>query len=143
MTTSSPAPDPQTARMRLRASPKPVLRLSRKVLIGASAVAAVGLASVLALTMAPAKPRTTAPDTADTAPKHAPATSEALAGLPKDYTGVSSNVPKLGPPLPGDFGQAALAADGSAPTSVGAGTTLGAVPGSSPCLLYTSPSPRD
>ena len=129
MTDAPQMPGPQVAQMRLRPTPKPVLRLSRKVLISASAVAAVGLASVLALTMAPAKPKTSTKESAETAPRNGPATSEALAGLPKDYTGVPTSVPKLGPPLPGDFGQAALAANGSPPNSTATGPAVSAAPG--------------
>ncbi len=118
MTSSPQNPDPNVTQMRLRTSPKPVLRLSRKVLVGASVVGAVGLAAVLMVTIAPPKtkagPQQAAPDAA---PKHPPATSEALAGLPKDYAGVPSGVPKLGPPLPGDLGRPILAANQAAPVS--------------------------
>lgn len=94
------------AAMRLRAQPKPVLRLSRKVLIGGGAVAALAIAAALAFAMSPPKPKTTANQGVDTAPTLAPSASESLNRLPKDY----SAVPKLGPPLPGDLGRPILAA---------------------------------
>lgn len=92
--------------MRLRAQPKPVLRLSRKVLVGGGAVAALAIGVALAFAMSPAKPKAATDQNADTAPVRTPSAGEALAGLPKDYTGV----PKLGPPLPGDLGRPLLAA---------------------------------
>jgi len=91
--------------MRLRAQPKPVLRLSRKVLLGGGTVAAVAIGAALAFAMSPPKPKVAAIQSTDTAPAHTPSASEALNGLPKDYTGV----PKLGPPLPGDLGRPILA----------------------------------
>jgi type IV secretion system protein TrbI len=97
--------DPAAA-MRLRAQPKPVLRLSRKVLIGGGTVAALAIGAALAFAMSPPKPRAAADQSTDIAPVRTPSASEALAGLPKDYTGV----PKLGPPLPGDLGRPLLAA---------------------------------
>ncbi len=111
MTNPSDPNDPAVARMRLRAQPRPALRLSRKVLIGGGTVAALAIAAALAFAMSPPKPRTPAGQAADTAPEHTPSASEALNGLPKDYTGV----PKLGPPLPGDLGRPLLAAGQNAP----------------------------
>jgi type IV secretory pathway VirB10-like protein len=110
---TDPANPPSAAavQMRLRAQPRPVLRLSRKVLIGGGAVSAVGLAAVMLLAIAPPAAKTAAPDNQDTAPKHTPVSTEALNGLPKDYAGV----PKLGPPLPGDFGRPILAAGSASP----------------------------
>lgn len=104
--------DPAVERMRLRTQPKPVLRLSRKVLIGGGTVAAVAIGAALAFAMTPQKPKAPPNQAADTAPAHTPSASEALSGLPKDYTGV----PKLGPPLPGDLGRPMLAAGQAAPT---------------------------
>lgn len=39
-------------------------------------------------------------------------TADELAKLPRDYTGLPQNVPRLGPPLPGDLGRPMLAAQG-------------------------------
>ena len=36
--------------------------------------------------------------------------ADGLAGLPRDYTGIARDVPRLGPPLPGDLGRPIVAA---------------------------------
>jgi len=131
--TASPDPADPAARMRLRAQPKPVLRLSRKVLIGGGTVAARTIAAALAFAMSPPKPKTAVEQTADAAPTHTPSASEALGALPKDYTGV----PKLGPPLPGDLGRPILAA-GQASGLMIPGATADAVPVPSPAA-YPGP----
>ncbi len=122
------------AAMRLRAQPKPVLRLSRKVLIGGGAVAAVAVAAALAFAMSPPKPKATPSQGVDTAPAHTPSVSEALNRLPKDYT----SVPKLGPPLPGDLGRPILAATrmSASPDSVEAAVPTPASSGAA----YAAPS---
>ncbi len=114
MTTQPDQNDPAVAQMRLRTQPKPVLRLSRKVLIGGGTVAGLAIAAALAFAMSPPKPRAPPDQPTDTAPTHTPAATQALNGLPKDYTGV----PKLGPPLPGDLGRPMLAATQTAPAVV-------------------------
>ena len=91
--------------MRLRAQPKPVLRLSRRVLIGGASVVAIGIVAIMALAMTPPSPKAADQAAPETAPRHTPVAADALNALPKDYTGV----PKLGPPLPGDFGRPVLA----------------------------------
>jgi type IV secretion system protein TrbI len=40
---------------------------------------------------------------------------DGLANLPRDYAGIPRDVPKLGPPLPGDLGRAILNAQGGGP----------------------------
>lgn len=118
MTNPTDQTDPAVERMRLRAQPKPVLRLSRKVLIGGGMVASLAIAAALAFAMSPPKPKVPSDQAADTAPTHTPSASEALNGLPKDYTGV----PKLGPPLPGDLGRPMLAAAQTAPAIAPSGS---------------------
>jgi type IV secretion system protein VirB10 len=126
--------DPAVERMRLRTQPKPVLRLSRKVLIGGGTVAAIAIGAALAFAMTPQKPKTPADQTAETAPTHTPLASEALNGLPKDYTGV----PKLGAPLPGDLGRPMLAAGQTAPAIVPGGGVEPTLPQAS--ATYAAPS---
>lgn len=93
----APAPD-----LRLRGDPPRVMRLSRKALavIGAVAGTAIGGSLIYALTPshkeAPAELLNT----------NSHVTSDALAGAPKDY----AQVPKLGPPLPGDLGRPIVSA---------------------------------
>jgi type IV secretion system protein VirB10 len=36
--------------------------------------------------------------------------ADGLAALPRDYTGIPRDVPRLGPPLPGDLGRPIIAA---------------------------------
>ena len=97
------APDLK-AQLRLRPAPPRVTRLSRKVLIGAGGMAGIAIAGALFWAL-------------DTGQRGGQSTTElynvdnktpadGLAGLPKDYT----NVPKLGPALPGDLGRPILRA---------------------------------
>ena len=47
--------------------------------------------------------------------------ADGLAGLPRDYTGTPRDVPRLGPPLPGDLGRSIVAAQAqSGPLAVDA-----------------------
>lgn len=96
-----PSPPPAEA-LRLRADPPRVAQLSRPmiaVLSGAGAVA-IGVALVLAL-----QPRTQKP-AAPQAEASAGPPAAAVSGAPKTY----GDVPKLGPPLPGDLGRPIVAA---------------------------------
>jgi type IV secretion system protein TrbI len=95
-------PSPPQAPVKLRLDPPRVMKLSRKaVMIGSGAVLTlVGGAFAYAL------------HTASNAPPkellnvQSRATADNLAGAPKDY----SQIPKLGPPLPGDLGGPILSA---------------------------------
>jgi type IV secretion system protein VirB10 len=86
--------------MRLRPSRAPVTRLSRKVLLGLSLVAAAGIGAALFLALKP-QTRSAPSELFNTNNRTTP---DGLANLPRDYTGVSHGVPKLGAPLPGDLG---------------------------------------
>lgn len=92
-------PDPESV-VRLRGERLPVVRLSRKAIAGASAaaLAVVGLIVVYAL-----QPRAqgAAEELYNT---DGVAVADGLAGAPRDY----SQVPRLGPPLPGDLGKPIL-----------------------------------
>ncbi|MFQ6552700.1 TrbI/VirB10 family protein [Aestuariibius insulae] len=88
------------AEMRLRPDPPRVVRLSRRVLGTGAAVVALALGAVLLVALqtregeAPTELyRTDNPPTADE-----------LTQLPRDY----SDIPRLGPPLPGDLGRPIL-----------------------------------
>lgn len=99
--------------MRLRPEPPRVTRVSRKVLIGGGAVVALGLGGALIVALQSKDAKPPAQELYTTGRKSA---AEGLAALPRDY----SAVPKLGPPLPGDFArpmvdQAARAPIGSSP----------------------------
>lgn len=101
--------------MRLRPEPPRVTRVSRKVLIGGGAVVAIGLGGALIAALHSKDAKPVSQELYTTGRKSA---AEGLAALPRDY----SAIPKLGPPLPGDFArpmadQAARAPVGSNPTS--------------------------
>ena len=99
------------AEMRLRPSRPPVTRLSRKVLLGLGIVAAGGVAAALLFALEPHR-ATTGSElyNLDNAPG-----PEGLARLPRDYTGLARQVPRLGPPLPGDLGPPIVSAGAPAP----------------------------
>jgi len=97
--------------MRLRPEHPPVTRLSRRVLLGLGVAAAVGIAGALVFALTP-RPQSGSSELVNTANRTTP---EGLATLPRDYTGLPRNVPKLGPPLPGDLGKPILNAGAPAP----------------------------
>ena len=102
--TKSNAPQPEDARthpreMRLCDERPRVTRLSRRVLVGASAMACGGIVVALTFALWP-RSQTLAPQKVSTGANILP---EGMASLPKDYT-ATVQVPKLGPPLPGDLG---------------------------------------
>lgn len=91
------------AAFRLRADPPRVTRLSRNVLAALAAVAAAGVGGAVIVALQARHGPKSAAELFNTGTK---ATAEALASAPKDY----SQVPKLGPPLPGDLGRPILSA---------------------------------
>jgi type IV secretion system protein TrbI len=99
------------AEMRLRPSRPPVTRLSRKVLLGFGIVAAAGIAAALFVALQPHR-QTTGSELYNTRNRSTP---EGLNSLPRDYTGLPKNVPRLGPPLPGDLGPPIANAGAPAP----------------------------
>lgn len=92
------------AELRLRPEPRRVTRLSRKVLIGLGGVASMAIAAALLWALDTNRrgnqSATELYNTDNTTP------ADGLAGLPRDYT----NIPKLGPALPGDLGRPILRA---------------------------------
>jgi type IV secretion system protein TrbI len=97
--------------MRLRSSRAPVTRLSRKVLVSLGLVAAAGISTALFLALRP-QPHAARSELYNTNNRTTP---DGLANLPRDYAGLPHDVPKLGPPLPGDLGRPILAAGAPAP----------------------------
>lgn len=97
--------DPET--LALRGHPRRVVRFRRGLLIG---VAAAGSASIIAVTWLALQPAglKLAAQQEDTYGTDRKATPEGLAQLPASY-GEIQDVPKLGPPLPGDLGRPILA----------------------------------
>jgi type IV secretion system protein VirB10 len=117
---STPAPpkvDPET--LAIRARPARVIRFRRSIIIGGAAAGSAALMAVAWLALQPRIFRQMAQESELSKP-HVSVSSDALGGLPSDY----GQVPKLGPPLPGDLGRpilraqqrdAAVAVDGAPP----------------------------
>ncbi len=87
--------------LRLRPEPPRVTRLSRKVLIVVGALTATGLGGALMLALQTKDAKPPEQELYTTGHKSA---ADGLAALPSNYAAI----PKLGPPLPGDFGRAML-----------------------------------
>ncbi len=85
----------------LRVRPRPVARINRRVLMGGTALLSVVLLGAVLLALDPPDWRggQVQQELYNTDRK---ATAEGLANLPSTYEAI----PKLGPPLPGDFGDA-------------------------------------
>lgn len=99
---SQPKVDPET--LVLRGAPARVTRFRRGAIIGIAAAAASAIVIVGWLALQPARLGIVLPDEERNAIA-AKAPSDALAGAPASY----GDVPKLGPPLPGDLGRPILA----------------------------------
>ncbi|PXA94414.1 conjugal transfer protein TrbI [Nostoc sp. 3335mG] len=98
---TAPKLDPET--LVLRGRPSRIIRFRRGAII---AIAALGSTAIMGVTWIALKPATFrivagADDQKDIATR---TTDDALAGAPKSY----GDVPKLGPPLPGDLGRPIL-----------------------------------
>lgn len=87
------------AQFRLRPEPRRVTRLSRKVLIGLGGVASIAVAAALFWALDTNRRGDQSSAELFTTENRTPA--DGLASLPRDY----SNIPKLGPALPGDLGR--------------------------------------
>lgn len=109
------------AELRLRGDPPRVTRLSRKTLMVMSAGAVLAVAGAVAVAMH--GPAGKGPKAELFATDGKPP-ADALAALPKDYGGAVKNVPRLGPPLPGDLGRPIL----SAQAGGGVTPTMGSPP---------------
>ena len=99
------APASSEAAFRLRGDPPRVMRLSKRALIFMGTVAAVAVGGALVFALSPRPAKDKGPELYDTRSHNL---AEQLAELPKDY----GQVPKLGPPLPGDLGRPIVAAQG-------------------------------
>lgn len=115
-----PKVDPET--LAIRARPRRPIRFRRGVIIAISAVGSVSLVAVTWMALSPKVFNQLAQEEALSQPSGKGA-SDALSGLPASY----GDVPKLGPPLPGDLGrpilehQRQLAAEGRLPMATEAG----------------------
>lgn len=97
-----PRPDQPPPDLRLRGEPPRVMRLSRRALAAMGAVACVGIGGALIYALQPPTKKT-AEELYNT---DGHTTAEAITSAPKDY----GEVPKLGPPLPGDLGRPIVSA---------------------------------
>lgn len=104
---------------RLRPERPPVTRLSRKVLVSGTALALLLVSAAVLWALQNNRTRVSASEELYSTDHHNVADS--LAGLPRDYTGTPRDVPRLGPPLPGDLGRPIVAAQAqSGPLAVDA-----------------------
>lgn len=108
--TVQPSPEEIAQPFRLRPEHPRVARLSRKVLVGGTAFASVAICGAVLWALQANRARSPAPDELYSTDRRTIA--DGLAGLPKDYTGMPRDVPRLGPPLPGDLGRPIVAAQG-------------------------------
>jgi type IV secretion system protein VirB10 len=92
------------AQFRLRPDPPRVTRLSRKVLIGLGGLAGIAVAGALFWALDTNRRGNRSPTELYNTENRTPA--DGIVGLPNDYT----NIPKLGPALPGDLGRPILRA---------------------------------
>ncbi len=116
---SAPSSDDLGQTLRLRAERPRITRLSRKVLAGGSALAFLLISGAVLWALRGNRPHSPAPDELYSTDHHNVA--DGLTTLPRDYAGVPRDVPRLGPPLPGDLGRPIIAAEGqSAPIGLDA-----------------------
>ena len=107
-TDQPPAPEVIAQALRLRPERPRVTRLSRKMLAGATALALVLVSGAVLWALQNNQKRGPAPEELYTTDHHNVA--DGLGGLPKDYAGIPRDVPRLGPPLPGDLGRPIVSA---------------------------------
>ena len=107
-TDQAPAPEVITQALRLRPERPRVTRLSRKMLASATALALVLVSGAVLWALQNNQKRGPAPEELYTTDHHNVA--DGLGGLPKDYAGIPRDVPRLGPPLPGDLGRPIMSA---------------------------------
>jgi type IV secretion system protein VirB10 len=110
-----PKEDPET--LVLRGNPRPVVRFRRGLIIGITGAVAAALVTVTWIALEPPSFRLAAGDGQGTEPL-AKAAPEALADAPATY----GDVPRLGPPLPGDLGRPILEHQRSLGEDVAPGT---------------------
>lgn len=104
------------AELRLHPERSPVTRLSRKVIVGLGGLASIAVLSAAIWALSDRNDSQKAgSELYNTEHK---TTADELLRLPRDYAGLPPNVPRLGPPLPGDLGRPILSAQGHDRTGV-------------------------
>jgi len=107
---STPSSDDLGQTLRLRAERPRITRLSRKVLAGGSALALLLISGAVLWALRSNRPHSPAPDELYSTDHHNVA--DGLTTLPRDYAGIPRDVPRLGPPLPGDLGRPIATVEG-------------------------------
>ena len=116
---SGPSPEDRTRVLRLGAERPRITRLSRKVLAGGTGLALLLISGAVLWSLRSNHPRSPAPDELYSTDHHNVA--DGLTTLPRDYAGVPRDIPRLGPPLPGDLGRPIVSSEGqSAPVGLDA-----------------------
>ena len=100
---AAPSSDDSAQPLRLRADHRRITRLSRKVLAGGTALALLLISGAVLWALRSNHPHNPAPDELYSTDHHNVA--DGLTTLPQDYAGIPRDVPRLGPPLPGDLGR--------------------------------------
>lgn len=114
-----PSPDDRTQALRLGAERPRITRLSRKVLASASALALLLISGAVLWALRSNHPRSPAPDELYSTDHNNVA--DGLTTLPRDYAGIPRDIPRLGPPLPGDLGRPIVSSESqSAPLGLDA-----------------------
>jgi len=100
---AAPSSDDSVQPLRLRADHSRITRLSRKVLAGGTALALLLISGAVLWALRSNRPHNPAPDELYSTDHHNVA--DGLTTLPRDYAGIPRDVPRLGPPFPGDLGR--------------------------------------
>jgi len=100
---STSSSDDSAQALRLRADHPRITRLSRKVLAGGTALALLLISGAVLWALRSNHPHSPAPDELYSTDHHNVA--DGLTTLPQDYAGIPRDVPRLGPPLPGNVGR--------------------------------------
>jgi type IV secretion system protein TrbI len=115
---AGPSSSDGTQALRLAAERPKITRLSRKVLAGGTALALLIISGAVLWALRSSQPRNPAPDELYSTDHRNIA--DGLTTLPQDYAAVSRDVPKLGPPLPGDLGRPIVTEGQAAPVGLDA-----------------------
>jgi type IV secretory pathway VirB10-like protein len=105
-----PSSDNSSQALRLGAERPRITRLSRKALAGGAALALLLISGGVLWALRSNHPHNPAPDELYSTDHHNVA--DGLTALPLDYAGVPHDVPRLGPPLPGDLGRPIATGEG-------------------------------
>lgn len=112
---TNPADRDIAEELRLRPERPKVTRLSRRVLIGLGALSSAALLAAVFYALESGRNR--GPINTELLETEHKTMADGLGTLPRDYSGLPRplppEVPKLGPPLPGDLGRPILAAQGA------------------------------